>query len=104
MSSAEHTADHAASPAPSALGKLFLAALTYGCFRLVDSMIASKTIPLPSWAVMLICASVGIVIAGGSTVVADERGGRLATYLGFVIAFTGILLMINGWIFHAAGK
>lgn len=104
MSSVEHTADHMDKPTPSPLGKLLLVAATYGSFRLFDSLIASKTIPLPAWAVMLILACVGIVIAGGSILVPEQKGGRASTYLGFVVTFTGILLMINGWLHHAAGK
>ncbi len=104
MSSAEHTADHAEQSTPSPLAKLLIVAATYGSFRLVDALIASKTIPLPAWAVMFILACTGIVIAGSSTLVQEQKGGRASTYIGFVITFTGILLMINGWIYHAAGK
>lgn len=104
MSSAEHTAEHAEPSTPSPLAKLLIVAATYGSFRLVDALIASKTIPLPAWAVMFILACTGIVIAGSSTLVQEQKGGRASTYIGFVITFTGILLMINGWIYHAAGK
>ena len=103
MSSAEHSAEHAEQATPSPLAKLLIVAATYGSFRLVDSLIVSKTIPLPYWAVMLILAVVGILIAGSSTLVQEQKGGRASTYIGFVITFTGILLMIDGWINHAAG-
>ncbi len=100
----EHTADEHVQKYPTTLSKLIMFGAIGGGLYAITSMIASKAITMPAWAVMLILVTIGILIGGSSTLVPEHRGGRAATYVGFVFAAIGILLMIDVWIFHAAGK
>ncbi len=100
---AEHTADEHVQKHPGTLGRLIMVLCVGGGLWLVTTMLHNKTIPLPPWAVMAIMAVTGILIGGSSTLVPEERGGRAATYVGFVIVAIAILLMFDVWIFHAAG-
>ncbi len=104
MHAAEHGADEAVQKYPTSISKLIMLAVIAGGLYLITSLMHSKAITLPAWAMMLILTSCGILIGGSSTLVPEQRGGRAATYVGFCLAAIGILLMIDVWIFHAAGK
>jgi hypothetical protein len=99
----EHTQTHEPTH-PGYLGKLIMFAVIGAGYWMLRSALNNHTLPFPGWAIQLMLAVVGILIAGSSTLVPEERGGRASTYVGFVITGVAILLMIDGWIFHAAGR
>lgn len=102
----EATTDHGHSHegGMTTIGKVLMLVAVFGGFWLVRTLQDNGTIHMPGWATTLLLAIAGILIGGGSTVVPEVRGGKAATYVGFVLVAISILMMFNGWIFHIAGK
>lgn len=103
----EHEHDshqHHGESYPKNIGKIVMLISVLGGFWMIKTMQAAQQLPIPAWGVMLILAICGILIGGSSVIVPEQRGGRAATYIGFVLVAIAILMMFNGWINHAAGK
>jgi len=101
----ESSADsHSSESYPKTIGKILMLISVVGGFWLINMLQSNHVIKIPAWGTTLILAIVGILIGGSSVVVPEERGGRAATYIGFVLVAIAILMMFNGWFFHTAGK
>lgn len=100
-----HDSDHGHQEGGmSVIGRAVMLVAVLGGYFLIRTLLASHVIGLPQWAVTLILASCGILIAGSSVVNLEEKGGaKIAGYVGFALTAVSILLMFDGWIFHAGG-